>query len=87
MDKQKQLIINMLELLVDMGPIKSNEMYSYIVRNAAGLLRGSFLPDEAAMAIVRFGQNDKKFKLGETIRYSPSEIGQILKKEVVLRDD
>lgn len=87
MDKQRQLIINMLELLVDMEPIKSNEMCSYIVRNAAGLLRGSFSPDEAAMAIVRFGQSDKNFKLGETIRYSPSEIGQILKKEVVLRDD
>ena len=40
MDKRKQLIINMLELIVDMEPIKSNEMYSYIVRNAAELLRG-----------------------------------------------
>lgn len=87
MDKQKQLIINMLDLIVDMEPIKSNEIYSYIVRNAAGLLRGSFLPDEAAMAIVRFGQNDKKFKLGETILYSPSEIGKILKGEVESRDD
>lgn len=87
MDKQKQLIINMLELLVDMEPIKSNEMYSYIVQNAAGLLRGSFLPDEAAMAIVRFGQSDKKFKIGETICYSPSEIGKILKGEVESRDD
>jgi len=86
-DKQKQLIINMLDLLVDMEPIKSNEMYSYIVRNAAGLLRGSFLPDEAAMAIVRFGQNDKQFKLGETIRYSPSEICKIFKEEVASRDD
>ena len=37
---------------------------------------------EAIMAIIDEGQHDKRFKLGETIRYSPSEIKEIFERRV-----
>ena len=36
---------------------------------------------EICYVIVNHGQNDKRFKLGETIKYSPSEIEKILKED------
>ena len=38
--------------------------------------------DKIVGLIVEHGQNDKQFKLGETIRYRPSEIEKILKEAV-----
>ena len=36
--------------------------------------------DKIVSLIVEHGQNDKQFKLGETIKYSPSAVGKILKE-------
>ena len=38
--------------------------------------------DKIVGAIVDHGHSDMTFKLGETIKYSPSEIGKILKEAV-----
>lgn len=38
--------------------------------------------DKIVSLIVEHGQNDKQFKLGETIKYSPSAVGKILKEAV-----
>jgi len=38
--------------------------------------------DKIVGLIVEHGQNDKQFKLGETIKYSPSAVGDILKEAV-----
>ena len=37
-----------------------------------------FAPDEVVTALVVHGQSDMQFKLGETIKYSPSDVGKIL---------
>lgn len=37
-----------------------------------------FTPAEVDIALVIHGQHDLRFKLGETIRYSPSEVRHIL---------
>ena len=38
--------------------------------------------DKIVSLIVEHGQNDNQFKLGETIKYSPSAVGKILKEAV-----
>ena len=43
---------------------------------------GLFTPGEVCTAMVLHGQGNKRFKLGETIRYSPSEVEKILKGEL-----
>ena len=41
-----------------------------------------FTPSEVVGILVVHGQNDKQFKLGETIKYSPSDVERILKGEL-----
>lgn len=43
--------------------------------------RKGFTPTEVEFKIVARGQKDNRFKLGETIRYSPSEVRKILTDE------
>ena len=44
---------------------------------------GLFTPEEVYMKIVGHGQgNYKRFKLGDTIQYSPAEVMKILKGEL-----
>ena len=38
------------------------------------------LINEISLILIEAGQSDKRFKLGEIIKYSPSEIAEILKK-------
>ena len=42
------------------------------------LLNKTFSPNEVHKIMVIHGQNDRQFKIGETIRYSPSEVEKIL---------
>lgn len=44
---------------------------------------GLYTPGEVCTAMVLHGQGNKRFKLGETIRYSPSEVEKILKDELM----
>ena len=46
------------------------------------LLKKTLAPDEVFTVLVTHGQGDKRFKLGETIKYSPSEVEEILKGRV-----
>ena len=41
----------------------------------------TFSPHEVNIALVIHGQSDLRFKLGETIKYSPSEVEEILEGE------
>ena len=41
-----------------------------------------FTPDEIEMILIEYGQNDRQFKLGETIKYSPSDVGRILEEQI-----
>lgn len=44
---------------------------------------GLFTPDEVCMKMVEHGQgNYKRFKLGDTIQYSPTEVMKILRDEL-----
>lgn len=44
---------------------------------------GLFTPEEVCMKMVEHGQgNYKRFKLGDTIQYSPDEVMKILKDEL-----
>ena len=42
------------------------------------LANKTFTPTEVDQILVVHGQNDKQFKLGETIKYSPSDVEKIL---------
>lgn len=42
----------------------------------------TFTATDVEFALVRHGQEDKRFSWGETIRYSPSEVRKILKGEM-----
>lgn len=39
-----------------------------------------FTAEEVCSILIDYGQHDKKFRLGEKIKYSPSEVENILKK-------
>lgn len=39
-----------------------------------------FTADEVCGILIKHGQHDERFKLGEIIKYSPSEVLEILKK-------
>lgn len=44
---------------------------------------GLYTPEEVCMKMVEHGQgNYKRFKLGDTIQYSPTEVMKILKDEL-----
>lgn len=48
--------------------------------------RNGFSPNEVAMLMVEYGQVDKdKFRWGETIKYSPFEVKNILDEELSKR--
>ena len=43
---------------------------------------GLFTPEEVCEKMVNHGQGNARFKLGETIMYSPSEVEKLLKDEL-----
>ena len=62
----KELHLADLDMLVNMIAIKAK---------AEGRF---FSPYEVGLALVQHGQHDERFKWGEVIKYSPSEVEQIL---------
>lgn len=51
------------------------------------LSKGTFTADEVVDDIIHCGQHDPRFKPFETIKYAPSEIGQILKHGMVINPE
>lgn len=49
-------------------------------RNLIKDREGLFTADEVSTIMAAKGRSDKRFKAWETIRYSPSEVGKILKE-------
>lgn len=41
-----------------------------------------FSPSEVGLALIQHGQHDNRFKWGEVIKYSPSEVQQILNEVI-----
>ena len=71
--EDKELHLDDLDMLVKMIAIKTK---------ADGRF---FSPYEVGLALVAHGQHDERFKWGEVIKYSPSEVEQILNE--VMQDD
>ena len=71
--EDKELHLDDLDMLVNMIAIKAK---------AEGRF---FSPYEVGLALIQRGQHDERFKWGEVIKYSPSEVEQILKE--VSQDD
>lgn len=71
--EDKELHLDDLDMLVKMIAIKAK---------AEGRF---FSPYEVGLALVAHGQHDERFKWGEVIKYSPSEVEQILNE--VSQDD
>ena len=66
----KELHLDDLDMLVNMIAIKAK---------AEGRF---FSPYEVGLALVQRGQHDERFKWGEVIKYSPSEVEQILNEVI-----
>ena len=66
----KELHLDDLDMLVNMIAIKAK---------ADGRF---FSPYEVGLALVQHGQHDERFKWGEVIKYSPSEVEQILNEVI-----
>ena len=64
--EDKELHLDDLDMLVNMIAIKAK---------AEGRF---FSPYEVGLALVAHGQHDERFEWGEVIKYSPSEVEQIL---------
>ena len=71
--EDKELHLDDLDALVNMIAIKAK---------AEGRF---FSPYEVGLALVQRGQHDERFKWGEVIKYSPSEVEQILNE--VMQDE
>ena len=71
--EDKELHLDDLDALVNMIAIKAK---------AEGRF---FSPYEVGLALVAHGQHDERFKWGEVIKYSPSEVERILNE--VMKDD
>ena len=71
--EDKELHLDDLDMLVNMIAIRAK---------AEGRF---FSPYEVGLALVAHGQHDERFKWGEMIKYSPSEVEQILNE--VSQDD
>lgn len=52
------------------------------MRDAAEMIEQMFTPSQVCAAMVVHGQGNRRFKLGETISYSPSEVEKILRGEI-----
>lgn len=68
--EDKELHLADLDMLVNMIAIKAK---------AEGRF---FSPYEVGLALVQHGQHDERFKWGEVIKYSPSEVEQILNEVI-----
>lgn len=66
----KEFHLDDLDVLVNMIAIKAK---------AEGRF---FSPYEVGLALVQHGQHDERFKWGEVIKYSPSEVEQILNEVI-----
>ena len=66
----KELHLDDLDMLVKMIAIKAK---------AEGRF---FSPYEVGLALVQRGQHDERFKWGEVIKYSPSEVEEILNEVI-----
>ena len=73
--EDKELHLDDLDMLVKMIAIKAK---------ADGRF---FSPYEVGLALVAHGQHDERFKWGEVIKYSPSEVEQILNEVEQDADD
>lgn len=68
--EDKELHLDDLDMLVNMIAVKAK---------AEGRF---FSPYEVGLALVQHGQHDERFKWGEVIKYSPSEVEQILNEVI-----
>lgn len=61
---------------------KNKEEYEHVQKLCRIIIDGRcgevYTPEEVMTELVNTGQGDPKFKLGETIKYSPSETMKIL---------
>lgn len=73
--------------------IRVNDFHKYpgwghavlAMRDAAELLKTSFTPKEVYDTVVEHGQHDKRFKLGDKIDYSFTEVVYILNVELMCK--
>lgn len=61
-----------------------NAIHKY-VQDAIDLLKKSFTPDEAYFAVIEHGRHDRRFRLGDPIKYSFPEVIDILRIEVMCK--
>lgn len=55
------------------------------IRDAIALLKSSFTPKEVYDIVIEHGQHDKRFKLGDTIDYTFTEVVDILNTELMCK--
>ena len=53
-----------------------------VISDAVTLLKTTYTPEEARCVLVSHGQQDKRFGWGEVIKYSPSEVQEILEEAI-----
>lgn len=46
--------------------------------DAISLIESLYTPNDAMLSLIYAGQHDKRFKIGDTIRYTPTEVYNIL---------
>ena len=84
--KKEEKLKVLLSLIEEADPSVINWMTNiYIVGFKRGLRTGwklgGFIPSEVQDILTEYGQHDERFKWGERIKYTPSEVYDILKEK------
>ena len=61
------------------------QMPEQLMRDALALLKKSFIPEEVYDVVVEHAQHDTRFKLGDKIDYSFSDVVDILNIELMCK--
>ena len=79
----KEKAINDLEQCLDDSVVAV--VPDNLVREAIDMLKKSFTPEEVYNTVVEHGQHDKRFKLGDRIDYSFTDVVDILNIELMCK--
>lgn len=84
MDREK-IIKGLQDFKADLKPYAGNKAEWQKVDDALQLLEKSFTPDEVYSTVIEHGQHDRRFRLGDPIKYSFPEVVDILRIELMCK--
>ena len=84
MDREK-VIEGLEQFIADFKPFCGNKADWQRVYDALALLKKSFTPEEVYKTVIEYGQHDMRFRLGDRIDYTFTDVIDILNNELMCK--